>query len=65
MTVEEIKRRLAEIRDTVADPEMAHIAEDELHRLTLRAIAKGAERPAELAELALKSLWVLFPRWYA
>ena len=65
MTVEEITRRVAEIRADVRDDERAHIAEDGLWRDVLRAIAAGAENPAQLAAAALTSLELDFGRYCA
>lgn len=48
------------------DDEVAHAAEDALHRATLRAIAEGrCEEPKACAAEALRSLALDFERWCA
>lgn len=65
MTIEEVRKRVSDIRDTVDDPETAHSAEDQLHQDVLQAIADGAAEPRLLARAALKTLKLEFSRWYA
>jgi hypothetical protein len=65
MTVEEVRRRVAEI-DEVADlPEKAHMEEDRLYCEVLEAIAAGADKPAQLARAALASRHLGIDRFYS
>ncbi len=65
MTVDDVRKILEEIYDTAKkDPEGAHGTEDRLWAEVLEAIATGAENPRELAQEALKSRDIEFPRWY-
>jgi hypothetical protein len=67
MTIEEARRRVAEIAAIGwDDPEMAHSAEDALRHEALKAIADGvAHQPAALAAEVLRSDALDFPRWCA
>lgn len=65
MTVEEVKASVAEIKQLDCDPESAHMKEDELRLAVLRCIAGGAENARELAEAAIETAEMNFPRWYA
>jgi hypothetical protein len=65
VTVEEVRRQVEELRAHHDDPEGAHGDEDQLHEDVLRAIADGAPNAAELAALALQTIDIDFPRWYA
>ena len=65
MDTTEIVRRLKEIEECCHDPEVAHMKQDQLYFDVLYAISRGAENPIELAELALQSESLNFPRWYA
>lgn len=53
------------IRDYIkgADPECAHDNEDELYQKVLEEVAKGNPRARKMAELALKTKQLDFPRW--
>lgn len=55
------------IRDCIksADPELAHENEDELYQKVLEEVVKGNPRAQKMAELALKTKQLDFPRWYA
>lgn len=55
------------IRDYIkgADPECAHENEDELYQKVLEEVAKGNPRAQKMAELALKTKQLGFPRWCA
>lgn len=65
LTVEDVKTRVEGIRDMSGDPEQSHSAEDSLYRDVLLAISLGmsARRAAELADAALESRKIDFPRW--
>lgn len=65
MTIHDVDARIMKIREMADDQETAHKAENELHRDVLRAIAMGAQNAAHLAELALTTADIRFPRWYA
>jgi hypothetical protein len=65
MTVDDVRKRVAEIRARANDPEVAHAREAGLHVDVLAAIAAGAESPRELASLALETCDIDFPRWHA
>ena len=73
MRVEEVEKRVAEIRACAGDDETAHSMEDELHQDVLREIARqgrepggdGSSSPFALAEAALKTLEIEFARWCA
>jgi hypothetical protein len=66
MTIQEVQRRLEEIRAVAHDDEMAHSSEDSLHQDVLTAIASGScVDPAACAKAALTSNDILFSRWCA
>jgi len=65
MTLSDIKRRLKRIEEESGDSEMAHNLEDILFEDVLRAIAGGVENPSDLADAALRSRKIKFPRWCA
>ncbi len=66
MTLDEIRRRVAAIRDASDDYEAAHWMEDCLFRDVLQAIALGeCEFPAMAAHTALRSKDVDFERYCA
>lgn len=65
MTLSEIKRRLKRIEEERGDPETAHDLEDILFEDVLYAIAGGVENPSELADAALRSKNIKFPRYCA
>lgn len=65
MKVEDIKATIEEIKFIVGDSEAAHGMEDDLYQDVLRAIAEGAENPAELATAALEAAKIQYTRWYA
>lgn len=68
MTPEQVRERVETLRaisGAGGDDEGCHAAEDELHADVLRAIARGAANPAELADEALKTEGLFFHRWYA
>ncbi|KKN81378.1 hypothetical protein LCGC14_0319910 [marine sediment metagenome] len=66
MTLTEVQDRVEKIRELARMPlsPEAHIAEDELRGDVLRAIAVGHENPALIADEALKTSKLEFPRWY-
>ncbi|VTX54382.1 hypothetical protein [Limosilactobacillus oris] len=55
------------IRDCIkgADPELVHANEDELYQKVLEEVVKGNPRARKMAELALKTKQLDFPRWCA
>lgn len=65
LTVEEVRRRVAEIEAERGDDEAAHCDEDSLRAEVLAAIAAGAPNAAELAAEALKTGQLDFQRWCA
>ncbi len=65
MTITDVRKRVADIREMSCDDETAHSAEDILHQNVLYAISQGADNPAELAEEALKTGAINFARWCA
>lgn len=64
MTIAEIRFRVQTKIQPLAgrDDEKAHGMEDDLLRDVLKAIAKGSKKSRELAQEALKSLQIEFPR---
>lgn len=63
MNPQQIRARVAGIRDNTHDDESAHASEDELHQDVLAAIADGADNPAALAREALATRGIDFARW--
>jgi hypothetical protein len=64
MTVEDV-RQFVEAIGIGSDDEASHSTEDLMYRAVLRAIANGAENPAELAAEALKASHIQYERWCA
>lgn len=48
-----------------ADPELAHENEDALYQKVLEEVVNGNPRARKMAELALKTKQLDFPRWCA
>jgi hypothetical protein len=65
MTVAEVQRLVAVLKNDAHDDELAHLNEDTLRHAVLVAIAEGAPNAAELAEAALRTSDVKFARWCA
>lgn len=65
MTPEQVQAVVDQIRAKADDDEAAHSLEDDLREGVLKAIAAGAENPAELARLALTTSAIEFARWCA
>lgn len=66
MTVDEINKRVEEIRANSGDDESAHSYEDSLHQDVLAAIAEGRrEDAAACAKAALATIGIKFGRWCA
>lgn len=66
MTMQEIQKRLKEIKNIKDDNELAHVKEDALYIVVLEAIASGTcTNPEGCAELALKAREIKFTRWFA
>lgn len=65
MTIAEVRAGVQRIAAIADDSEAAHADADTLHIEVLQAIAEGAEKPAELAAAALKTLDIKFARWCA
>lgn len=69
MTVEDVRKRVEALPikggfdPSEADDASSHQEEDQIHQDVLRAIADGAENPAELAREALETLDKEFYRW--
>ena len=55
MTIEEVRREIARIREIAGDDESAHSAEDKLWSDVLGAIAQGVPNPGDLAAEALQT----------
>lgn len=65
MTVDEIRRQVAEIRNAALverDDEKAHALEDDLYDEVLQAIARGEPNAKELAAEALQTQDLAFAR---
>ena len=66
MTVDEVVKRVEEIRHCAGDDEVAHSMEDALHGDVLQAIADGhCDKPDECAKAALMTEKIAFERWCA
>lgn len=65
MTVEDVRRDVAQIAADAGDPETAHSSEDALMVAVLKEIAAGSPDAAALAAEALKTAAIDFPRWCA
>lgn len=65
MNVSDILARIEAIENAGGDFEAQHSLEDQLYEDVLRAIANGAENAQALAETALLSLRLDFPRYCA
>ena len=66
MTLDELKGRVAQVKASVGDPEVAHSLEDSLRNDLLAAIAVGrVSDPAAAAAIALQTNGFSFPRWCA
>jgi hypothetical protein len=65
MTIEEIEKRVQQIKEIADDDEMAHIKEDDLRNDVLIAISKGVPNAEELAYVVLKTGQIEFSRWCA
>lgn len=65
MTPSEVTERVSAIRELRHDDERAHSEEIWLRHDVLRAIANGADNPAQLAVEALKTSDIDFSRWTA
>ena len=65
MTLSEAERRVDAIREMAGDAESAHSEEDAFRHEVLRAIASGHENPVALAQIALYTSTIKFPRWCA
>ena len=65
VTIEDVRKAIAEIEACGGDFECAHSAEDTLHQRVLRAVANGEPNCRELAAEALKTLDLQFERWCA
>jgi hypothetical protein len=63
MTVDDVKKRVEEIRASADDPERAHQLEDSLWLDTLEAIADGAANHQGLALEAALTSGISFDRW--
>lgn len=61
---ETIETYLKNIKEAICDEERAHGIEDEMFIFTLTCISSGCANAKELAELALKSRDIQFPRYY-
>ena len=67
LTLLDVEKRVGEIKNKVIerDYEYAHSMEDDLYVDVLKAIAAGTRNSKQMAEAALKTQELDFPRWYA
>lgn len=66
LSIEDVQKKVEEIRKEAGDPEAQHIAEDFLHREVLAFIARNRFGYAsDLAREALATIEIDFPRWTA
>lgn len=66
MTLDDVAKRVQNIRDARDDDEAAHEMEDKLRADLLTAIANGScEHPRECARAALAASEIDFARWCA
>jgi hypothetical protein len=65
MTLDDVKRRVEEIRAIAGDDERAHSYEDQLRHDVLFEIEQGAENAQDLAHEVLKTSAIEFNRWCA
>lgn len=66
MKPEDVKDIIDRIRSMAGDPEAAHSLEDNMRDKVLHAIATGGYGEAsKLADYALASSDIVFPRWCA
>lgn len=65
MTIDDVQNRIQVIKTRNGDPEAQHSMEDALYREVLEAIREGVPNPGDLADAALRSKWLKFPRWCA
>ncbi|MDQ3078473.1 MAG: hypothetical protein M3R03_00535 [Pseudomonadota bacterium] len=65
MNPEDVRQRVKAIDEIADEIELAHAAEDKLHRDVLRAIADGADNPRELALAAIATEHLGLDRHYA
>lgn len=65
MDLEQVKKRIQDIKDCSEDFEGAHSMEDSLHQDVLEHIANGGDNAQELALEALKTTQIQFARYCA
>ena len=66
MNLNVIKNRVKEIKAIAAtDPESAHSKEDDLYADIIATLASGGKVTREMAQEALKTQKMDFPRWCA
>lgn len=65
MTLEELQKKIDEIKQIRDDDEVAHSREDRLRHDVLEAVAEGSPIAKELAELVLTTTGIHFSRWCA
>lgn len=63
--MEQVRASLEKIRELVRDPEMAHVAQDDLYRAVLEHAMNGGSHVREMARIALMAEDIDFARWYA
>jgi len=64
LTVHEVRKRVAALKNVGELSPDGHMEEDEIRQDVLQAIADGAENARELAAAALETARYDFPRWY-
>lgn len=62
MTLVEAEKRVDEIRKAAGDYEIAHSLEDQFRHEVLQAIANGHDKAEQLAQIALCTSGINFPR---
>lgn len=66
MKLDELKKRIEEIKEIKDDPENAHIKADALYIDVLQSIADNTcENAVDMAREALTVEGIDFPRWFA
>lgn len=64
-SVHDVIEEVSMIKGAKDDFECAHSDEDELYQKVLEEVVKGNPRARKMAELALKTKQLDFPRWCA
>lgn len=68
MIIDEIEKKIQEIKNCTSDPEKAHSLEDDLYHEFIRELSKGVveyNSILEKAKMILSTEKLEFPRWCA